>query len=142
MKASLKSWPTLIMEIKFLDIVEVYEIHERMIKIGGGRPGVRDFTLIHSAVERPKMSFAGKLLYPDIWLKAASLIQSLIKNHPFEDGNKRTGFFSTLRFLNINGYDIKPDKKDIVNFVLQIDTKNLSLQQISLWFKKHVKKVR
>src|SRR3989338_1409179 len=92
MKASLKSWPTLIMEIKFLDIVEVYEIHERMIKIGGGRPGVRDFTLIHSAVERPKMSFAGKLLYPDIWLKVASLIHILIKNHPLQYGYKNINF--------------------------------------------------
>lgn len=130
------------MEIKYLDIAEVYNIHEKMLEIGGGRPGIRDFTLIHSAVERPKASFGGKMLYPSIWLQAAALIQSLIKNHPFEDGNKRTGFFSTLRFLNINGYDIKVIRKEIVSFVLDVDVKKLSLNQIAFWFQKHVKNVR
>lgn len=130
------------MEIKYLDIAEVYNIHERMLKVGGGRSGIKDFTLIHSAVERPKASFGGKMLYPNIWLQAAALIQSLIKNHPFEDGNKRTGFFSTLRFLNINGYDIKVTKKDIVSFALDVDVKKLSLNQIAFWFKKHAKSVR
>lgn len=130
------------MEIKYLDISEVYEIHEKMLKIGGGRSGVRDFTLIHSATERPKASFSGKLLYSNIWFQSAALIQSLIKNHPFEDGNKRTGFFSTLRFLNINGWDIKANEGKIYEFVLQIDTKNLPLEQISSWLKKHAKKIK
>ncbi|OGK14980.1 hypothetical protein A2774_01015 [Candidatus Roizmanbacteria bacterium RIFCSPHIGHO2_01_FULL_39_12c] len=113
-----------------------------MIRVGGGRTGVRDFTLIHSAVERPKASFAGKILYHSIWLQAAALIQSLIKNHPFEDGNKRTGFFSTLRFLNINGFDISTSKKEIVNFALEIDVKKLSINKISYWLNKHSKKIR
>src|SRR3989344_2783121 len=98
------------MEIKYLEIEEVYNIHSKMIDIGGGREGIMDFNLLHSAIERPKASFGGKFLYQDIWHQAAALIQSLIKNHPFEDGNKRTGFFSTLRFLNINGYDITSTK--------------------------------
>ncbi len=130
------------MELNYLGIEEVYNIHLRMLKVGGGREGVRDFTLIHSAVERPKASFGGKLLYPDIWYQAAALIQSLIKNHPFEDGNKRTGFFSTLRFLNINGYNIKATKKEIVLFALDVDIKKLSLKQISSWLKKHSKKMK
>lgn len=130
------------MEVEYLDIAEVYEIHEKMLKIGGGRSGVRDFTLIHSAVERPKASFSGRLLYADIWIQASALIQSLIKNHPFEDGNKRTGFFSTLRFLNINGWDIKGNEEEIYDFALQIDTKNLSLNQIAVWLKKHSKKIK
>lgn len=130
------------MEVKYLDISEVYEIHEKMLKIGGGRSGVRDFTLIYSATERPKASFSGKLLYPNIWVQASALIQSLIKNHPFEDGNKRTGFFSMLRFLNINGWDIKANEEETYNFVLQIDIKNLSLEKISLWLQKHSKEIR
>lgn len=130
------------MKIKYLDIAEVYSIHEKMLEIGGGRSGIKDFTLIHSAVERPKASFGGKMLYQNIWLQAAALIQSLIKNRPFEDGNKRCGFFSTLRFLNINGYDIEATKNQIVSFVLSIDIKNLSLNEISLWLKKHSKKIK
>lgn len=129
------------MKLIFLDIEEVYIIHEQMIRIGGGRTGIRDFTLLHSAVERMKATFAGKSLYPTIWFKAGSLIHSIIKNHPFSDGNKRTGFFSTLRFLNLNGYDIAAERKEIVEFALSVDTKNLTLSQISRWLKKHSKKL-
>lgn len=127
--------------IKYLDIVEVYLIHERMIKIGGGRSGIRDFALVHSAVERPKATFGGQSLYPDIWHQGAALIQSLIKNHPFNDGNKRTGFFSLMRFLEINGYQIKACRKEIIRFVLEIDIKKLSIRSTCFWIKKHAIKI-
>jgi death-on-curing protein len=128
--------------VLYLDIAEVYFIHDKMIKVGGGREGIRDFTLLHSAVEKAKATFAGKDLYPTIWLKAASLIHSIIKNHPFADGNKRTGFFSAIRFLNINGYDLEATKEEIISFTLSIDTKNLTLEQIAIWLKKHTKKLK
>lgn len=121
----------------FIEIDEVYQIHERMIKIGGGKYGTRDFTLLHSAIERPKVTFGGKSLYPTIWLKAASLMHSLIKNHAFNDGNKRTGFFSTLRFLELNGYTFDCPNKDIVDFSLFVDTKNFSLKYIASWLKQY-----
>lgn len=126
----------------YLEIDEVYVIYERMIKIGGGRGGVRDFTLLHSAVERPKATFAGKELYPNLWLKAAALINSLIKNHPFNDGNKRTGFFSMVRFLKINGYDVVAKKSEIISFVLSVDTKNLTLKKITDWIKRKAGKIK
>lgn len=126
----------------YIDIEEVYQIHERMLKVGGGRPEVRDFTLLHSAVERPKVTFGGHLLYPTLWLKAAALIQSLIKNHSFNDGNKRTGFFSTLRFLKLNNYAIICSKKQIINFTLSIDVQNINIEEIAEWLKKHSKKIR
>ncbi len=129
------------MRIIYITIEECYLIHEKMIEIGGGRGGVRDFTLLHSAIERSKASFGGKDLYPDIWTKGAALIHSLIKNHPFNDGNKRTGFFTTLRFLNINGYDITASRKEIVEFALSIDVRNLNLEEIASWLKKHAKKI-
>jgi death-on-curing protein len=130
------------MGICYLDIAESYFIHDKMIEIGGGRKGIRDFTLFHSAVERPKATFGGKDLYGTIWLKAAALIQSIIKNHPFNDGNKRTGYFTALRFLNINNYEIRATKKEIINFTLSIDTKNLPLKKIAFWFQLHSKKNR
>lgn len=125
------------MEIKYIDIFEAYQIHERMLNVGGGRKGIRDFTLLHSAVERPKASFGGELLYKNIWFQAAALLQSLIKNHPFEDGNKRTGFFSTMRFLRINGYKIIAAHKQIVKFTFNVDVKRLSLNQIARWLQKN-----
>ena len=126
----------------YLSLEEVIAIHEKMIEVGGGREGIRDFTLLHSAVERPKAFFGGKFLYPTIWLKAAALIHSLIKNHPFEDGNKRTGYFSTMWFLKKNGYNLSASSKNMVDFALSVDTKNLTLKEIAEWLRKHSKKAR
>ena len=129
------------MKFYYPSIDEVYKIHERMIKIGGGRSGIRDFTLLHSATERPKVTFSGKLLYPSLWLQASALLQSLIKNHPFNDGNKRTGFFTTMYFLQLNKYKVRAERKDLVAFSLSVDTKNLSLEEISEWLKRHTEKI-
>lgn len=126
----------------YLDLEEVLAIYEKMIEIGGGREGIRDFTLLHSAVERSKATFAGKSLYPTIWLKAGAYLQSLIKNHPFEDGNKRTGYFSTMRFLAKNGYDLLASQKTLVKFTISVDTQKLTLDEIAKWLKTHSRKVK
>lgn len=128
-------------KLKYLEIDEVYAIHVRMIQLGGGRGGVRDFLLLHSAIERPKASFGGKMLYPTLWIQAAAMLHSLVKNHPFKDGNKRTGFFSTIRFLKINGYKLKAKQKDVVKFSIAVDNENLSLEYMASWLKKHSKKI-
>lgn len=128
------------MKIIYLEIDEVIAIHERMLEIGGGRAGIRDFTLIHSAIERPKATFSAKDLYPTIWMKAAAIIQSLIRGHPFNDGNKRTGYFTALRFLNLNGYDLVAVKYEIIDFTVKIDVERPDIEVISSWLKKHSKK--
>jgi death-on-curing protein len=128
-------------DVIYITLDEVYTIHERMIKIGGGRAMVRDFTLLHSAVERPKVMFGGNDLYPTLWLKAAALLQSLVMNHPFTDGNKRTGFFSTMFFIRRNGYGMEVTRKDIVGFSLHIDNGNPSLEDIAQWLEKHARKM-
>lgn len=126
--------------MNYLTLEEVYAIHQTMIVVGGGRGDIHDFTLLHSAVERPKAIFGGQELYPSIWLKAAALLHSLVKNHPFDDGNKRTAYYSTKRFLYINGYVLKTFKQTIVHFMVNVDVKNLSLEEISRWLKAHSKK--
>ncbi len=128
------------MKFNYLSIDEVIAIHDRMLKLAGGREGIRDFTLIHSAIERPKATFAEKDLYPTILLKAAAIIQSLIRSHPFDDGNKRTGYFSTLRFLNLNGYDLATSKREIIGFTVKIDVKRLQIEDVSSWLRKHSQK--
>ena len=131
MKKPSKNWPG--SDVTYVSIEEIVAIHERMLAIGKGREGIRDFTLLHSACERPKATFAGKMLYSNIWLQAASLLQSLVKNHPFTDGNKRTGFFSSLRFLNLNGIDIKAHKAEIIDFCLSVNTRKLNIEEIASW---------
>ena len=123
--------------MKYLSLEEVYAIHLQMIKIGGGRNDIHDFSLLHSAVERPRASFAGRDLYLTIWSKSAALLHSLVKNHPFDDGNKRTAFYSTKRFLFLNGYNLHPSLPDTLRFMVSVDVQNLSLKQISSWLKSH-----
>lgn len=135
MKIPSKSW--LSAKTEFISLEEVIAIHERMLEIGGGREGISDFTLLHSAVERPKAYFAGKPLYADIYLQAAALIQSLIKNHPFSDGNKRTGYFSAMRFLRLNGIELIAQKKEIIDFTIKVDVKKLNIEDIAMWLKNH-----
>lgn len=125
-------------EIQFLIIEEVIIIHEKMIDIGGGSSGIRDIELLHSAVERPKATFGGKNLYSSIPDMAAALLQSLVKNHAFIDGNKRTAFFSMLRFLEKNDLFINVNDTEIVDFTVQVDIEKLSIEAISSWIQKRV----
>lgn len=122
--------------MKFITLDEVLVIHDRMLQIGGGRAGVHDFTLLHSAIERPKAQFGGKYLYSSIWEMAGALLQSMVKNHPFDDGNKRTAYFSTMRFLDLNGYSLEPEEREAIKFMVRVDVKNLTLEQISSWLRK------
>jgi len=128
------------MSTQDITLEEVVAIHDRAIEVGGGRAGIRDFFLLHSAVERPKASFAGRSLYPTIYLKVAALLHSLIRNHPFEDGNKRTALFSAMRFLAKNGYQLSAPEKELVEFTLKVDTQKLDVEQIADWLKKHSKR--
>lgn len=120
--------------VRFLRIEEVVIIYDRMIEIGGGAEGIRDIELLHSALGRPQASFRGKPLYPDTYTMAAAMLQSLVKNHPFVDGNKRTAFFATLRFLEKNGLSLVIEQDDIGDFMVKVDTENLSVNTIARWF--------
>lgn len=128
------------MKIQYIDIKEVYFIHEKMLAVGGGRAGVRDFALLHSAIERPKATFGGQDLYPTIWKKAAALLHSLVNNHAFYDANKRTGFFSMVRFVEKNGYVFTANNEEIVAFCLSIDNEGIQVKTISTWLEEHSKK--
>ena len=127
--------------ITYIQIDEVLAIRERILSESGGRRGVLDFTLLHSAVERPKATFGGVDLYPTLFEKAAALIHSLIQNHPFNDGNKRTALAATVRFLYINGYILDHPVDEIVQFTLKIQNKKYTFQQIANWLEKHCRKM-
>lgn len=112
-----------------------------MVKRFGGSHGVRDLGLIESAVERPRMTLDGKDLYPDVFLKAATLMHSILKNHAFVDGNKRTAYSSCGIFLKLNGYKLENMHKRSLEFAMNVENNSLELEQISKWLKKHSKKI-
>lgn len=109
-----------------------------MVKRFGGSHGVRDLGLIESAVGRPKATFDGTDLYPDIFTKAAALMHSLLKNHAFVDGNKRTAHAACGVFLKLNGYKLKNMHKASLEFAMSVENNSLPLEEIAAWLKKHV----
>ncbi len=127
--------------ISYLTLDVVLAVHDNMIEKYGGSHGIRDLGLIQSAIARPQSSFGGEDLYPSIFDKAAALFHSLMFNHAFVDGNKRTSMVSTARFLSLNGYELGVDEKEFVAFPLRAENKHLSIEEISKWLQKHSKRV-
>ena len=127
---------------RYLEIDEVLLIHEEMITLFGGKAEVHDFTLLHSAISRSQATFNKKDLYPTIFKKAAALIQSLILNHPFHDGNKRTAITSCARFLYLNGWDLSLPKSEAYRFTISIDVDRIEFDKIVTWLENHSRKKR
>lgn len=121
----------------FLSIDEVYALHEKILTVSEGKSGVRDFALLHSAIERPQSSFNGEDLYPTLFAKAAALLHSLCMNHAFFDGNKRTAYGSTVGFLYMNGYTLKASVKEAADFMVHVDNDKPEFKEIVNWIKKH-----
>ncbi len=125
----------------YLNASQILAIHNEVIDRTGGSKGIRDSKLFDSALARPKATFGGKDLYPDIFSKAAALGHSLICNHPFIDGNKRTGYMSMRILLNLNGYDIKVSLDKSYEFVMEIAKKTKDKKAISKWLKQNGQKI-
>lgn len=125
--------------IKYPTLDEVVAIHFRITEKTGGSQGVRDWDLLSSALGRPQATFGGEDLYPDIFLKAAALTQSLSSNHPFVDGNKRTAIGTLEYFLYLNGLTMEATQREKVDFALWAENEKPKLEQIASWIKKHIK---
>jgi len=120
-----------------LDIEQVLYIHERIIETAGGKQGIRDFTLLHSALERCKATYGGEDLYPSLFEKTAALLHSLVMNHAFLDGNKRTAYAIMVRFLNYHEYIITAPQSEIVRFCIAVDNDGLKGEKIVAWLTKY-----
>lgn len=123
--------------MKFLTPQNVIQIHFEIVEATGGSQGLRDLGLLESAVLRPQASFGGKYLYPTLILKAAALVHSLLLNHVFVDGNKRTATISMVEFLTLNGKKFKATNEEIVNFAPWVENEKPKLEEIASWIKKH-----
>ena len=126
--------------MKYLTVKDVLLLHNLAIDESGGSHGLRDLGLLESAVARPQASFGGEDLYPTIFVKAGALVHSLLRNHPFIDGNKRTSMYSAMTFLELNGYRFIAKQKEVVNFALKVENERLSAEKIAGWLKGHARK--
>jgi len=116
---------------------ETEELHKVLIQKFGGITGIRDIGGLQSALSRPFQTFNNVDLYPSVLEKAAALIESILNNHPFIDGNKRTGYVLTLLFLMSSGYDINASQDSKYQFVTDIASGKMKFEEILNWFQIH-----
>lgn len=122
-------------------IEEVLLIHDRGIQRYGGSYGLRDESMLKSAIERPYQTFGGIDLYPDAISKAAAIIESILMNHPFVDGNKRTGFALMLLILQNANYSVAVEDDEIYNFVIAIASGEMRYEEILIWLQENTKTI-
>ena len=127
--------------MKYISADEVLAIHEDMLDRYGGSHGIRDLTLLYSAIYRPQASFAGEDLYKSTFDKTAALVHSLLLNHPFTDGNKRTAYTSGARFLYKNGFNLYAPTSEVIKFTKNVENKKINIIKITNWLKKNSKKL-
>lgn len=124
--------------MRYLTIAEVLEAYHRVMQLSGGLVGIRDLGALESAIAQPYMTFDGIELYPSLIEKAAALGFSLIQNHPFTDGNKRTGHAALESFLTLNGYEINANVDEQVEVILSVASGKLSRQEFTVWLEKNL----
>ena len=124
-----------------ISVEEVIRIHEILIERFGGASGLRDKGALESALARPFATFEGKDLYPDFNSKASALIESLVVNHPFNDGNKRIAFTITRLFLIQNDLDLNASQDEKYEFMMRIAQGILGYEQIHEWMVKNTAEI-
>ncbi|GAB3997445.1 type II toxin-antitoxin system death-on-curing family toxin [Spirosoma daeguense] len=120
-----------------ITLEEVLAIHQVLIEEFGGASGVRDETILLSALQRPYSGFGAVEFYPEIGQKAAAILESIVTGHPFVDGNKRTGYVLMRLLLLEQGKDILAGQNEKYTFVIDVATGVLSFEQIVNWVKQN-----
>lgn len=121
-----------------MNIEDVISIHKILIERFGGTHGIRDKAGLESALQRPYSTFDQKDLYKSVEEKSAALIESMLINHPFVDGNKRIGYTLFRLLLLNNGKDISANEDDKYQFVINIASGELKYDSILDWIKEYV----
>src|SRR5437868_7142776 len=116
-----------------ISVKEVEEFHQLLIDTFGGSHGIRDLAALESALARPFQTFDDKELHPTPIHKAASLIESILINHPFIDGNKRTGYVLMRMYLISNELDIQATQEEKYDFVIKIASGLIKFEDIFEW---------
>jgi death-on-curing protein len=124
--------------MKYLNVKHVLRIHARAIDQFGGDAGVRDRGLLESALAQPRAGFGGEALYPSLAEKAAALAFSLVMNHPFADGNKRTAFGAMMRFLSRNGYTIAAPIEARISAFLRLAAGEMDREEFLAWVREWI----
>ncbi|RMF13145.1 MAG: type II toxin-antitoxin system death-on-curing family toxin [Candidatus Dadabacteria bacterium] len=108
------------MDPTFLSLAEVLAIHQDQVARYGGDPAIRDMGLLQSAVAMPAAGFGGGYVHNDLFEMAAAYLYHIDQNHPFVDGNKRTGAVAAIVFLAMNDVDLEADEREFEQLVIRV----------------------
>ena len=122
-----------------LNLAGLVWLHTVAVEEFGGSPGIRDRSVLESALGRPLATFGGKNLYETPFKRAAALAESLVLNHGFVDGNKRTAMYAMAAWLDREGFMIDAARGELRELALGIATCRLSIDQIALWLENRSK---
>jgi death-on-curing protein len=119
----------------FLGLDEVIKIHHDQIKRYGGLSGIRDINLLKSAISQPPATFGGEYLHKNIYEMAAAYLFHITRNHPFIDGNKRSGAATAIVFLLLNGIELHADEVSFEKLVRSVAEGKTDKAVITKYFK-------
>ena len=125
--------------MRYLTLNEVLAVHDKVMRQTGGAVGVLSLPALESALAQPRMTFGGEDLYPTLVEKAAALGHSLIANHPFVDGNKRTGHAAMEVFLMVNGFEIQAAVDEQEQVILQVAAGAMKREEFTEWLRARAK---
>lgn len=116
-------------------IQDICELHTQLEEAFILSSGIRDKSLLASAVNAPFQTFMGNDLYPSIYDKAAQLCYGIANNHPFTDCNKRTALHSMYVYLIINGFDITASQQEVENLIINVAAGNMTNVELAQWLR-------
>jgi death-on-curing protein len=123
--------------MKILTLEQLLQLHALVVESTDGSSGLRDLGRLEAAIATQTQNVFGQELYPDMLDKAAAIVRSVIADHTFVDGNKRTGMLACLTLLSINGLSVSFEDGEIEDFAVKIATNKLDVPEISAWLKTH-----
>lgn len=124
----------------FLSLAEVLGIHRDQLERYGGDAGIRDLGLLQSALAIPAAGFGGRYLHDDLFEMAAAYLLHISQNHPFADGNKRTGTVAALVFLSLNDIEIEVDEEAFERMVLSVAEGKTDRAAAAEFFRKNARR--
>jgi len=123
--------------VDFLTLDDVLALHADQIRHYGGSPLVRDLGLLESAIAMPAATFGDQFLHGSVEEQAAAYLFHLVRNHPFVDGNKRTGLVAMLAFLGLNGRRLEAPDDDLMALVLGVAEGRTTKAEIAVFVQRH-----
>lgn len=124
--------------MRYLTLNEVLEVYRQVMAQSGGAEGLMHLPALESALAQPQMTFDSADLYPTLVDKAAALGYTLIRNHPFLDGNKRTGHAAMEVFLVLNGYEIRASVDEQERVILQVAASEIEREEFTAWLRTNI----